>query len=50
MSRNDKYHMTYLYMESRGKKKQMNKHNKTETETKIQRTNWWLPEWEERNK
>ena len=30
MSRNDKYHMTYLYMESRKKKKQMNKHNKTE--------------------
>ena len=30
MSKSDKYHMTYLYMESRGKK-QVNKHNKTET-------------------
>ena len=39
----------HLYVEYK-KTKQMNKHNKTETESKIQRTNWWLPEREERNK
>ena len=24
----------------------MNKHNKTDTESQIQKTNRWLPEWE----
>ena len=26
------------------KNKTINKHNKTEAELEIQRTNWWLPE------
>ena len=30
-----------LYVES---KKQVNKYNKTQTDSKIQRTNWWLSE------
>ena len=39
----DKYCMFYLYAESE-KQNQMNKHNKTETDSRIQRTNRWLPE------
>ena len=35
------YDFTYMW----NLKNKTNKHNKTETELQIQRTNTWLPEW-----
>ena len=42
----DKYCMIHLYVESRNK---ANNQNKTETDSRIQRTNWWLPKGRQRD-
>ena len=42
------FHLCMEYKKIKMKKK-MTKHNKTETDLQIQRTNRWLPEWREVN-